>query len=259
MAISDKSSELLKAQALIWNQTFNFKNSACLKCAVQLGIADAIEKHGKPMSLSELTAALPIHHLKSPYLYRLMRILVNSGFFTDGITGYNLTPAARLLLQDEPLNARDLVLMVLDPVMVKPWNALSDWFQNGHDDDDEEKKAPFDTAHGKNFWDYNAEEPRLRKLFNDAMASDSNLITNVLMQDCKFVFEGLTSLVDVGGGTGTVARAIVKAFPRLNCTVFDLPHVVANKKSTKNLDFVSGDMLKKIPSADSILLKVRSP
>lgn len=254
MAVSGKSSELLKAEAHIWNQTFSFKNSACLKCAVQLGIADAIEKHGKPMSLSELTSTLPIHPSKSPYLYRLMRILVYSGFFTDGITGYALTPAARLLLQDEPLNARDLVLMVLDPVMVKPWNALSDWFQNSIDD---EKEAPFDTAHSKNFWEYNAEEPRLRKLFNDAMASDSNLITKVLMQDCKFVFEGLTSLVDVGGGTGTVARAIVKAFPMLHCTVFDLPHVVANQVSMKNLDFVAGDMLEKIPSANSILLKVR--
>ncbi|KAF2283287.1 hypothetical protein GH714_043657 [Hevea brasiliensis] len=66
---------------------------------------------------------------------------------------------------------------------------------------------------------------------------------------------GLKSLVDVGGGTGTVVKAIAKEFPQLECIVFDLPHVVAGLQGTNNLKYVSGSMFEAIPPADAILLK----
>ncbi|KAM3319519.1 hypothetical protein P3S67_006719 [Capsicum chacoense] len=87
------------------------------------------------------------------------------------------------------------------------------------------------------------------------MASDARLVMSVLTKSGKGVFEGLKSLVDVGGGTGTVARAIADAFPQINCTVLDLPHVIEGLEGCKNLSFVGGDMFKSIPSADAILIK----
>jgi len=86
------------------------------------------------------------------------------------------------------------------------------------------------------------------------MASNSQLLSFVV-EDYKPIFEGLGSLVDVGGGTGTVARIISQAFPHIKCTVFDLPHVVANLPETTNLKYVGGDMFQSIPSADAILFK----
>uniref|UniRef100_F6HM46 O-methyltransferase C-terminal domain-containing protein n=1 Tax=Vitis vinifera TaxID=29760 RepID=F6HM46_VITVI len=68
-------------------------------------------------------------------------------------------------------------------------------------------------------------------------------------------FEGLSSLVDVGGGTGLTARTISEAFPRLKCRVFDLPHVVANLPEYRNLEFVGGDMFQSGPTADATLMK----
>ncbi|KAF2283289.1 hypothetical protein GH714_043660 [Hevea brasiliensis] len=72
---------------------------------------------------------------------------------------------------------------------------------------------------------------------------------------CEGAFEGLKSLVDVGGGTGTVAKAIAKAFPQLDCIVFDLPHVVAGLQGTDNLKYVGGNLFEEIPPSDAILLK----
>ena len=69
-------------------------------------------------------------------------------------------------------------------------------------------------------------------------------------------------MVDVGGGTGLTARTISEAFPQLKCTVFDLPHVVANLPEYRNLEFVGGDMFQSVPSADATLMKLfisRSP
>ncbi|KAK2976802.1 hypothetical protein RJ640_015797, partial [Escallonia rubra] len=72
----------------------------------------------------------------------------------------------------------------------------------------------------------------------------------VLISECKHVFEGLTSLVDIA-----VARAISYAFPDLKFIVLYQHHVVANLEGSQNLEFVGGDMFKVIPSANAILLK----
>ncbi|KGN43513.2 hypothetical protein Csa_020387 [Cucumis sativus] len=88
------------------------------------------------------------------------------------------------------------------------------------------------------------------------MASDARLVNSVLLGKHKSVFEGVKSLVDVGGGTGTMAKAISQAFPQMECTVFDLPQVVAHLRGDQpNLNYVEGDMFKRIPPADVLLLK----
>nr|KYP64756.1 Isoflavone-7-O-methyltransferase 9 [Cajanus cajan] len=84
---------------------------------------------------------------------------------------------------------------------------------------------------------------------------DDSQISNLALRDCKLVFEGLESIVDVGGGTGTTATIISQAFPNLKCIVFDRPQVVHNLSGTNNLAFVGGDMFSSIPKADAVLLK----
>ncbi|KAL4290231.1 hypothetical protein GQ457_14G021770 [Hibiscus cannabinus] len=110
-------------------------------------------------------------------------------------------------------------------------------------------------THGKTFWDCAGHDPKLGNFFNEGMASDARLVSSVLIDKCKGSFEGLDSLVDVGGGTGTVGKAIAHAFPHLNCTVLDLPHVVAGLKDSGNLKYVGGDMFEDVPVADAVLLK----
>ncbi|XP_022874090.1 trans-resveratrol di-O-methyltransferase-like [Olea europaea var. sylvestris] len=248
-------SELLRAQSHVWNHIFNFINSISLKSAIQLGIPDIILKHGKPMTLPELVDILRINKAKAHGVYRLMRILIHSGFFieekisqNEEKKGYWLTSASRLLLKEEPFSLAPLLLVVLDPFLTEPWHYVAEWLKDDH-------PTPFSTLHGRSFWAYAGQDPKLNHLFNNAMANDSRLITSVVIRDCKHVFEGLNSIVDVAGGTGTMAKAIAETFPNLKCTVLDLPHVVAGLKGTKNLCYVGGDMFETIPNADAILLK----
>ncbi|OIW22016.1 hypothetical protein TanjilG_29205 [Lupinus angustifolius] len=112
--------------------------------------------------------------------------------------------------------------------------------------------------HGVAFYDYVGQDPRLNNLFNDAMASDARLVSTMVIEKCEGVFKGLESLVDVGGGTGTMAKAIAKSFPQLDCIVFDLPHVVAGLQGGyDNLKYVGGNMFEAIPPTNSILLEVK--
>ncbi|XP_065873347.1 probable O-methyltransferase 3 [Euphorbia lathyris] len=250
----NNNSELLKAQAHIWNHIFNFINSMSLKCAVELGIPDIINSHGKPITISELSSALSIHPTKSHCLPRLMRLLIHSGFFALSKTkeqqeeGYVLTNSSQLLLKDNPFSIIPYLQAMLDPVFTKPWNFTSSWFQN-------DVPSPFEAVHGKALWDYAGCDPKINDLFNNCMDSETRLITSVLINQGKEVFDGLNSVVDVGGGIGTVAKAIAEAFPHIECTVLDLPHVVAGHRDTDNLKYVAGDMFEAVPPADAILIK----
>ncbi|MBA0786529.1 hypothetical protein Gotri_025730 [Gossypium trilobum] len=201
--------ELLEAQAHVWNHTFRFISSMSLKCAVELQIPDIIHNHGQAMNLSDLALALGIHHSKLHCLHRLMRILIHSGFFaesktnpTDQQKAYVLTPVSHLLRKDNPLSSTPFILGMLDPVLLKPWQYLSSWFQNL------DHPTAFSAAHGESMWDYAGHEPRMNNFFNDAMASDGLLAASVVLSKCKGVFEGLKSVVDVGGGTGIITKGI---------------------------------------------------
>ncbi|KAI5434988.1 putative O-methyltransferase 3 [Lathyrus oleraceus] len=207
------------------------------------------------MSLSKLISSLPIHPSKSPYIYRLMRIMTHSGFFSQqSVTDneleieYMLTDASRLLLKGNPMSVTPFVQAMLDPVLTNPWHQMSTWLKN-------EDSSAFEITHGRYFWDYAAHDPIFNRLFNESMASDARLVSDLLIDKCKGVFDGLESLVDVAGGTGTMAKTLSKSFPQMECIVFDLPHVVDGLQGSHNLSYVGGDMFQEIPQAHAILLK----
>ncbi|XP_060186799.1 trans-resveratrol di-O-methyltransferase-like [Lycium barbarum] len=247
------ASEMFRAQAHIYKHAFNFANSMVLGCAIQLGIPDIIHSNKQPMTLSELVSGLKLPPAKSNGIHRLMRLLVYSGFFAttkkldENQEGYVLTPSSKLLLRSEIPNLSPFVRVLVDPVMVNPWQSLGDWFLGN-------ESTPFETAHGAPMWEFCDQNPRFNNVFNEAMASDSQMIS-LVVKDCKEIFEEMDSLVDVGGGTGIIAKTILAAFPHLKCTVLDLPHVVANLPDTENLKYVGGDMFQSIPPADAILFK----
>ncbi|KAM1127041.1 hypothetical protein ACFX2B_041638 [Malus domestica] len=55
-------------------------------------------------------------------------------------------------------------------------------------------------------------------------------------------FEGLTSVVDVGGGTGSVIHMIVSKYPSIKGINFDLPHVIKDAPQYPGVEHVGGDM-----------------
>ncbi|KAL5053866.1 hypothetical protein RYX36_034548 [Vicia faba] len=72
---------------------------------------------------------------------------------------------------------------------------------------------------------------------NDAMVSDVKLVNTVVIEKCNKLFNGLESLVDVGGGTSTMEKPFAKSFPQLWLTVFDLPHVVDGLQGTSEMRY----------------------
>ena len=64
--------------------------------------------------------------------------------------------------------------------------------------------------------------------FNACMASSSYRIGTSL--DKYEGFRDVKTMVDVGGGTGAVMRAVVKKHPHIHGIVFDLPQAIAEAR-----------------------------
>ncbi|CAM0884832.1 unnamed protein product [Alopecurus aequalis] len=267
MAIAS-SAELMQAEADLVRHSLGYLKSMALQSAVKLGVADAIHRCGGSASLAELLATLPLPPSKQPYLARLMKVLATEGIFVaeedvtvtnggDGATCvYHLNTLSRLLVNDAGINGgsawrlSSCILMTTTPQIVGSALQLGQWFQS------DSEATPFVMANGSPPYAVAAHDAEFNSVFNEAMAADSRYLADLVVRECGEVFEGVTSLVDVAGGTGTMARAITKAFPHVKCSVLDLPHVIEGVSAqVDNVEFVAGDMMEFIPPADRILLK----
>uniref|UniRef100_A0A0E0LK97 Uncharacterized protein n=1 Tax=Oryza punctata TaxID=4537 RepID=A0A0E0LK97_ORYPU len=213
--------------------------------------------------MDDLRAALSLHPSKLPFLRRVMRVLVASGIFAqveeeegdDGAGGYyRLTPVSSLLVTTGDRAGRSLLSMVLvqlSPLCVMPATSMAEWLKTG------KEETAFEMTHGAGMWRICSHAPEFGQLFNNAMATDSRFIMDMAIHRAGQVFDKITSLVDVAGGTGGAARVVATAFPHIKCTVLDLPHVMDSIPADHGdvVQFVAGDMMDFIPKADALLLK----
>lgn len=66
---------------------------------------------------------------------------------------------------------------------------------------------------------------QINKLFNKGL-SDISSITMKKILETYNGFEGVGSVVDVGGGTGAIINMVASKYPTTKCVNFDLPHVI---------------------------------
>ncbi|KAL2231721.1 UNVERIFIED_CONTAM: Acetylserotonin O-methyltransferase [Sesamum indicum] len=242
--------EEAEARVEIWNYVFGFTPMAVMKCAIELGIADVLESHGGPMSLSQLSAALGC---SSSVLHRIMRYLTHRRIFKRMSTSqeseisYVQTPLSRLLISNGGNSMAAFVLMESSPVMLAPWHKLSaSALMKG--------TSAFEAAHGDHVWKYAAENPGHSKLFNDGMACHARLAMSTIVDQYPEAFKGIMSLVNVGGGDGTALHVLVKACPWIRGINLDLPHVVSVAPKCHGIEHVGGDMFELVPKADAAFL-----
>lgn len=66
--------------------------------------------------------------------------------------------------------------------------------------------------------------------FNKGMSDLSSIVMRKILETYKG-FDGLRSVVDVGGGIGAVINMIVSKYPTIKGINFDLPHVIKEAPS----------------------------
>lgn len=244
----------LDSQALVWNHLFGFVNSMVIKCAIKLEIVDIIGRHGRPISLTDLAASLPERCTNISTLRRILRYLVDMNLVAEDDGGlYSSSPASKYLMKGEEGSVVPYANMVLD----EHASGVDHRLDLGLTGD---PKVPvYEKVTGKSMWANASRDAGRSNLFNEAMACTARLVMPGLMGALqRGALDGVRSVVDVGGGNGTTARAVVKEFPELRYIVFDLPHVVkASSAGLQGVEFVAGDMFESpLPRSDAFLLMV---
>ncbi|VAH00760.1 unnamed protein product [Triticum turgidum subsp. durum] len=217
-----------------------------LNSVVKLGIPDVLHRCGGAASLPELLSSVPLHPSKRPYLGRLMKMLAAAGIFTaedipaggDGAptTVYHLNTVSRLLVDDAGANRSSCMSPC---VLLGTTNLFVSASLRLH----------------QCLYGVGSRDPEFNALFNGAMGATSEFVAALAVRECSEVFAGITSLVDVAGGNGTTARTIAEAFPRVKCSVLDLPQVIQGISPDGTVELVAGDMMEFVPPADAVLLK----
>lgn len=263
--MATSSAELLQAEAELVRHSLGYLKSMALHSAVKLGIPDALHRCGGTASLHDLESTLALPCSKRPYLSRLMKMLAVEGIFTavavdvpaagEGAATvpsvrYGLNPVSRLLVNGSTACLSPCMLMGTSPLFLEASLRLPQWFQR-----DGEGEPAFTMAHGESPYGAAGHDMEFNALVNEAMGSDSQYMAELVVRECGEVFTGITSLVDVGGGNGTMATAIAKAFPHVKCSVLDLPHVIQGVSTHDSVEFAAGDMMEYVPPADAVLLK----
>ncbi|OIW15324.1 hypothetical protein TanjilG_10764 [Lupinus angustifolius] len=230
-----------------------------LKSAIELDLLEIIAKAGPGVHLSptDIASKLPTSNPDAPVMLdRILRLLASYSILTyslhtlnDGKVErlYGLAPVAKYLVKNEDgVSLSALSLMNQDKVLMESWYYLKDAVLEGG--------IPFNKAYGVTAFDYHGTDPRFNKVFNKGM-SDHSTITMKKILETYTGFEGLKSLVDVGGGTGAVINKIVSKYPKLKGINFDLPHVIEDAPSYPGVEHVGGDMFVSIPKADAVFMK----
>ena len=89
---------------------------------------------------------------------------------------------------------------------------------------------PFDKGYGMPTSVYHGKDQRFANVFNNGMSNHSTIVMKQILEAYKG-FEGLSSVVDVGGGIGASLHMVVSKYPTIKGTNFDLPHVIENAPS----------------------------
>ncbi|KAJ4961261.1 hypothetical protein NE237_021171 [Protea cynaroides] len=231
-----------------------------LRSIVELGILDIIAKAGPrvEISSSEITSQLSTQNPNAPVMVdRALRLLASYSVVTcslkrheDGQVErlYGQTPICKLFLKNEEgMGSLDkLMLIHQDKVTMNGWFYMKDAILEGG--------IPFHKAYGMSAFDYQAVDPRFNILFNEAMKGQTTITMNKFLQTYKG-FEGLNSLVDVGGGFAIALTMITSMYPSIKGINFDLPYVVAEAPSYPGVEHVGGDMFECIPKGNAIFMK----
>ncbi len=119
--------------------------------------------------------------------------------------------------------------MLTDPTTVGAWQGLEESVRTG--------EPQFAKEFGQEFFDYLAAQPHLSEQFNTAMSQNTRKIAGLVAR--HYDFGKHTTVLDIGGGDGTLLAEILRAHPSVKGVLLDLPEALTTAAET----FAAADVL----------------
>ncbi|HEX6788750.1 MAG TPA: methyltransferase [Gaiellaceae bacterium] len=234
------------ARAMLLRIITGHVRTHCLYVVARLGVVDRIPQGGTA-HIDEIAAAVDAN---SDALYRVLRMLAGEGLFSEVTPHVFAVTDLGELLRDGDGSARYLALMHGGQTM--------DLFRGMLDSVRTGTPVPM-LRYGKTRWELLSEDPDEAEVFNRAMRARAPALAAAAL---SIPWDGIRTVVDVGGGTGGVLFPLLAAQPHLQATLFDLAQIEGEARATieaaglsDRCDFVSGSFFEHVPAgADAYVL-----
>ncbi|GAA1858909.1 methyltransferase [Asanoa iriomotensis] len=188
--------------------------SGVVRAAAMLRIADAVGD--EPADVADIAEQVGVDR---DALARLMRALVAYRIFRQTAPGrYEHTAGSRALRSDHPSRVLDIMLTG-STWSWEMWNLLPESVRTG--------EAAFQKRYGKDLIRFFAEDdPEAGKLTHRGYSAQAGALNPKLVDALDVT--GVRTVVDVGGGFGTLLRAVLERHPQLNGVLYDTENILAN-------------------------------
>ncbi|UMP01311.1 acetylserotonin O-methyltransferase [Amycolatopsis sp. EV170708-02-1] len=236
-------------KTFVFDLLYGFYRSQALQTFATLGVAD--ELAARPRTAHDLAADLDCD---GPTLYRFLRLctalrLVDS--IGDGT--FALTGAGALLRSGTDPTMRTVVRFWAGDEQWRAWGALEDAIRSG--------EPTLEDALGAPIFPWLAEHPERGRVFSEAMAERARMDHPGIVEACDL--SGMRTIVDLGGGNGTLLTAFLKANPGLSGELVDTPANVALAETvlseaglSDRARLIAGDFFDSVPrDRDAYVLK----
>ena len=222
----------LSPEAQLWNLVRGALGTRALAVVADLRVADALADGPRPV------ADLARHVGADPdTLHRLLRALATDGVFAENDGGsFRNTPASELLRTGWGEFAH-----LFGGVFYRTVERL-----------DASGEPVFPAVFGSDFWSWLAEHPDERASFDSAMEQGNERRVDRL---AALTWRGDETVVDVGGGNGSLLLGLLSRQPGLRGIVFDLPETVRDESAFgERCTFVAGSFFERVPVGDVYVL-----
>ena len=223
--------------ARLWDLLRGALGTKALGVVADLGVADALASGPRPVTeIAAETGADP--HT----LHRIMRALASEGVFVEEEPGvFRNSDSSELLRRDQPSSWPEFAHL-FGGVFYRAAGAI----------DGRTSKPTFSELFGTSFWSWLEENPDERVAFDAAMAGGKDQTADLL---AGLEWRADEMVVDVGGGNGTLLRALLDRRPELRGIVFDLPETARDEAGLGDrIEFIEGSFFEQVPAADTYVL-----
>lgn len=199
--------------ARMLDMIFGHAVAQVVRCAALFSFADHLASG--PVRAEDIART---EHLDAEGTVRLLRACAAFGLATfDPDSGFEETPLLDMLRKDDPRRLRDMAIVQTRQVHWLPWGRLDETIRNG--------RSNFQAGHA--IWDYFATPVGAAE--GEAMLRYLDGISGVVAEEVARVLDlrEVKSAADIGGASGSLVSALLRAKPSLEGIVFDLPQVAA--------------------------------
>lgn len=223
-----------------------FVTTQALHVCARLGIADLLAEG--PKRVEDLATASRAH---APSLERLLSHLATIGVVREeGGGSFSLTALGDTLRTASSFSVHAAAVLFGAPFF---WEAIGDLHHSVTTG-----KDAFTRAHGRSFFDHLERHPDGAAAFDAWMTRSSEMELAAVL--AAYDFSSFSTVVDVGGGRGTLLTGILSAYPDLHGILFDLPTVMSGATAVdavaERCRRVAGSFFETVPAGgDAYLLQ----